>query len=76
MLRRSFRTAEGCTGNVVEMRLPQEQKEIEFGFGRTWLTFVTGSEERCLSPIPEGWTEYTEAELRSLWERAVVVRRT
>lgn len=44
-------------------------------FQTGWLSFDSGSETRRLSPIPDGWNQLSDGELRKLCERAVVATR-
>ena len=38
-----------------------------------WLAFESAGDRRRLAPIPKGWEEATEAELRMLWAQAKIV---
>jgi hypothetical protein len=40
------------------------------GYGSGWLTFESLDEKRRLIPIPNGWDESSQAELRVLCDRA------
>jgi hypothetical protein len=40
-----------------------------------WLSFDSDTETRRIAPIPEGWKELSEDDLRQLWEKAEIARR-
>ena len=40
---------------------------------RGWLAFETRGERRRYTPIPDGWTDATDDELRTIWQAAVAV---
>ena len=45
------------------------------GLAGGWLAFESDSERRRLVPIPGGWHELAETELRRLWREAEVLPR-
>jgi len=49
-------------------RLPQP-------FQTGWLSFDSGTETRRLTPIPDHWSDLTDAELRELCAKAIVATR-
>jgi hypothetical protein len=48
----------------------QRRITLSEGYGSGWLTFESLDEKRRLTPIPGGWEEATQAELRLLCEKA------
>ena len=54
---------------------PSVGKVLSRGFENGWLTFESLSEKRRLIPIPTHWEDLTQAELRSLCERAKRIAR-
>lgn len=49
-----------------------EQRRITLsaGYGAGWLTFESLDEKRRLIPIPSGWEDISQAELRALCDKA------
>jgi hypothetical protein len=41
-----------------------------------WLTFMDGDDKRRLSPIPDGWEEWSDSQLAALLVRAQPVAKT
>jgi hypothetical protein len=62
----------GAERRVGSDRRTTEQRRITLsaGHGAGWLTFESLDEKRRLIPIPQGWEDTTQAELRSLCEKA------
>jgi len=56
--------------------MAQRRITLSEGYGRGWLTFESLSEKRRLIPIPSHWEDLSQAELRSLCEKAKRVART
>ena len=56
-------------------RAAPDQSSVSFqdSVAEGWLTFLSGTEKRRLSPIPQGWMEATEADLRELCDQAIPV---
>jgi hypothetical protein len=52
-----------------------DQSSVSFqdSVAEGWLTFLSGTEKRRLSPIPPHWMRATEAELCELCDRAIPV---
>ena len=48
----------------------QRRITLTEGYGGGWLTFESLSEKRRLLPIPTGWEDATQAELRVFCEKA------
>jgi hypothetical protein len=54
-----------------DRRLTEQRRiTLSSGYGAGWLTFESLNEKRRLIPIPQGWEDITQAELRALCERA------
>ena len=51
----------------------QRRITLSEGYGRGWLTFESLQEKRRLIPIPAHWEDCSQAELRSLCEKAKIV---
>jgi hypothetical protein len=51
-------------------RVSQRRITLTDGYGAGWLTFESVREKRRLIPIPSGWKDATQAELRVLCEKA------
>ena len=64
MALREFTDATGSTWRVWETRPIGRTLGPEFWHG--WLVFAHGAVRRRLVPIPEGWAELPEGELRRL----------
>ena len=75
-MRRQLPLRDGHSCNVIIVEATADSQPRNLPHGTSWLTFITATEERLLAPAPKGWDEFTREELASLWERAVVVRRT
>jgi hypothetical protein len=54
----------------------QRRITLAEGYGRGWLTFESLAEKRRLVPIPSGWEELSNAELRALCEQAKRIAKT
>jgi hypothetical protein len=55
--------------------LSQRRITLAEGYGRGWLTFESLSEKRRLIPIPSGWEEMSNGELRMLCQKAKAISR-
>ena len=75
-MRRQLPLRDGRSCNVIIIEATADSQLRQLSHGTSSLTFITAAEERLLAPAPEGWAEFTREELASLWEQAVVVRRT
>src|SRR5215212_3939438 len=53
----------------------QRRITLAQGYGRGWLTFESLSEKRRLIPIPSGWEEKSNGELRVLCQKAKPITR-
>lgn len=53
----------------------QRRITLAQGYGRGWLTFESLSEKRRLIPIPSGWEEMSNGELRMLCQKAKPITR-
>src|SRR4051812_28173201 len=53
----------------------QRRITLAEGYGRGWLTFESTSEKRRLIPIPAGWDEMSNGELRVLCKKAKPIPR-
>jgi hypothetical protein len=56
--------------------MTQRRITLSEGYGAGWLTFESLSEKRRLIPIPPHWEDLSQAELRSLCEKARRIART
>jgi hypothetical protein len=56
--------------------MTQRRITLSEGYGAGWLTFESLSEKRRLIPIPAHWEDLSQAELRSLCEKARRIART
>ena len=54
----------------------QRRITLSEGYGRGWLTFESLEEKRRLIPIPSGWEDCSQGELRALCEKARRVAKT
>ena len=54
----------------------QRRITLSEGYGSGWLTFESLNEKRRLIPIPAHWEDSSQAELRSLCEKARIVAKT
>jgi len=54
----------------------QRRITLSEGYGRGWLTFESLKEKRRLVPIPSGWEEHSNDELRALCEQAKRIAKT
>jgi hypothetical protein len=50
--------------------ISQRRITLSEGYGSGWLTFESLEEKRRLTPIPNGWDEISQAELRILCDKA------
>jgi len=57
-------------------RTSQRRITLSEGYGRGWLTFESVDEKRRLIPIPSGWEDLSQTELRELCEKARRVTKT
>jgi len=75
MVRYPWRGEERRSG---EDRRTVSQRRITLseGYGSGWLTFESLAEKRRLVPIPNGWDELSQAELRVLCDRAKRIAKT
>lgn len=53
----------------------QRRITLAEGYGRGWLTFESLDEKRRLIPIPSGWEEMSNGELRVLCQKAKPIAR-
>src|SRR3954454_25418248 len=57
--------------NGLDRRVVSQRRiTLAEGYGSGWLTFESLAEKRRLVPIPGGWEEATQAELRILCDKA------
>jgi hypothetical protein len=70
-----WRGAERRSG-IDRRTVSQRRITLSEGYGRGWLTFESLDEKRRLVPIPGGWEEATNTELRSLCEQAKRIAKT
>ena len=66
--------------NVWDVRPSVAQKAkttlaVAAGLAAGWLVFERMGEKRRVAPIPEGWEDWSDEELRACLERAELVRR-
>jgi hypothetical protein len=54
---------------------PSTSKSLNAPYQAGWLSFDSGTETRRLAPIPDGWAEASEEELRRLCAMATVAPR-
>lgn len=54
----------------------QRRITLADGYGRGWLTFESLDEKRRLIPVPGGWEEASQGELRALCEKAKRIAKT
>ena len=54
----------------------QRRITLSEGYGRGWLTFESLDQKRRLVPIPSGWEQLGNAELRALCEQAKRIAKT
>ncbi len=62
----------GAERRVGPDRRMTEQRRITLsaGYGSGWLTFESLDEKRRLIPIPQGWEDLSQTELRALCDKA------
>jgi hypothetical protein len=53
----------------------QRRITLSEGYGAGWLTFESLDEKRRLIPIPAGWEDFSQAELRVLCDKAKRIAR-
>ena len=56
--------------------MAQRRITLSEGYGGGWLTFESLTEKRRLIPIPSHWEDLSQADLRSLCEKAKRIART
>jgi len=56
--------------------ISQRRITLSQGYGRGWLTFESLEEKRRLVPIPSGWEEASNSELRAMCEQAKRIAKT
>ena len=68
----------GTERRVGPDRRTTEQRRITLsaGYGAGWLTFESLDEKRRLVPIPQGWEDISQAELRALCDKARRIAKT
>jgi hypothetical protein len=54
----------------------QRRITLSEGYGRGWLTFESLAEKRRLVPIPSGWEQASNPELRTMCEQARRIGKT
>lgn len=54
----------------------QRRITLSEGYGRGWLTFESLDEKRRLVPVPSGWEQLSNTELRALCEQAKRIAKT
>jgi hypothetical protein len=54
----------------------QRRITLSEGYGRGWLTFESLAEKRRLVPIPSGWDQASNTELRTMCEQAKRIGKT
>ena len=55
----------------LDRRLTEQRRiTLSSGYGAGWLTFESLEEKRRLIPIPSGWEDLSQADLRALCEKA------
>ena len=64
------------SGTTAADRLLAPMPRFSPGREGGWLSFVSTDERRRLSPIPDGWEQTSDRELRSYLEQADRVRKT
>lgn len=69
--------------SAVERRVGPDRRQTEqrritlgSGYGAGWLTFESLDEKRRITPIPAGWEDVSQAELRALCEKARRIAKT
>src|SRR5215210_2723376 len=61
----------------LDRRLTEQRRiTLSSGYGAGWLTFESLDEKRRLTPIPQGWEELSQEELRALCQHARIVAKT
>jgi len=72
----SWHGEERRRGGPDRRTMTQRRITLSEGYGAGWLTFESLSEKRRLIPIPSRWEDFSQAELRSLCEKAKRIART
>jgi hypothetical protein len=68
--------AENAGGRVVDRRMHERRRvrglriALPPRLAHGWIAFECNDERRRVAPIPDGWTELSEAGLRDLWRAA------
>ena len=72
---RRFQRPPTPPGGVERRHKPEFRVNLGMQMVNGWLIFSSGSLRRRLAPVPEGWHERTDEELRALLASAVPVSR-
>jgi hypothetical protein len=78
MALRDFRDEVGREWQVWEVMTTGEDRKtagFPLSIPERWLAFQSRNDRRRLSPVPEGWSDCTEAELAELLKRATAAGR-